>query len=366
MAYTVTESIESQQRTHTGAQRSYYAKWDGAGENSGELARTAIITHLSDYAEKYTTPNQGQIRKISEGSAIDYDHERRLDYWLHGFPATSTDVVEVPGTLGVHWRGTVKWGVRTSGAAKSPQKTAGASAFIAQIGTNVQVNVSPTMTGGVKGGAVDYFPLVYLLSKDLNTGETAAKAPLFAPGSLNAIEQDDDSAPIKIRGLNYNRPQADITLSLEVSGGEVSSAFKTTIIDAANDGTLNSDQFTIDGVLWEPLELLLVNATFRPEASGTTTIDLGFASGRRKTLTIGGASNKRTAALGDFVHGGPTFYFYEPSNPSTGPAYVSPHDYVWNFRQKNSTTNEMEVVNTSIHQPWPTAAYATMFGVSSL
>jgi hypothetical protein len=370
VGYVVSELIEGRSRPQSGAARRYRVKWDGVGQNSPELAREAVIAYLGDFAETYAAgPSRGQIRRISAGAAFDPATERRLDYWLHGFPIASADCDEVAGSDGGYYKAVVRWS-RPPSAGVGLAAAGGASELTAWVGTEVEINVSGATSAGVQGGAVDFLPLVYLLSRETQqvAADTVAKIPPFPYGAVNAFAPEADSGAVKIRGLNVQGPPARAQVTLEVSGAPISAAFRQAVVDAADAGTLNQNAFTINGIQWQPLEVLLVQADIRTRSEGSTVIELGFATGRRKALTVEASGDLRTAKVGAFVHGDPTFTFAWPETGlSAGPAYVSPHDYVWNYAAKDSNFNRTMVDHVSIHRPWQVLDYqASLFKVAAL
>jgi hypothetical protein len=171
------------------------------------------------------------------------------------------------------------------------------------------------------------------------------------------------------------------------------------VADAAVKGVTNSDTFTLGGISRNPGEILLVSAEF--EASYNTSqriedgdyssdsavvgrMNLGFAIGERESLIVTSTSGTGYNQLfksdvSNYVHrpsgeAAPLFYWQFPATPATTTVgadllfYIGPFDYIWRFIEDEQVGSNVisEVEWLSIHRPFTSTSFATLFGGSSL
>jgi hypothetical protein len=369
--FQVAETHRPRSRRDSTVTRVYGADWvadpaDTTTKPTEELARQAVIAYL------------GATREENSPSGP------FLSQRLYGLPFTSADPEEVAETRGKHWEVTVTWGdAGQSGAFSS--SASGASARASGDDPTASMTVSHGFSGQAAGGFLDTANLRLLLSRPQEGGGLRARP--FYLGAVNA-ERVDNS--ISVNGLNYNPPPADVTARLDLTSANVSADFVRSVVSAASTGLLNTDAFTVRGIAYAPLELLMVGADIQFGAETTVNIE-GVATTRRTTsfffqfasrpvtwLEVTGMGTTGALCANPYVPSGEPWV---PQVPLLGAGAVtragfgssrflpvSGHDYVWRFK---SSTLEGEVITdtldfVSVHKIWPEGAFQTLFGATGL
>lgn len=374
MGYTVTQSRDGDRLTDRRATRVYLAKWDGTGTNNVASAKQAIATYASTFVQDFTT---GAIRQLdADANEQPAATELRLSHWLHGFPADPLQVVELDN--GRWYRGTATYtriDVRRQVRTVGPLKRVTTDDDQGTENPDAAVEVSYDFAASAQGGFIDRAPLVASFARDTvqQGGLTLAKSPPFDLWSLNAIDDSSDGDQVvKVRGLEYQAPAADTFAQFDIQGGEVNAAWRRKILAAARRGTIDTAGMTIDGVEFQPLELMLVEARISTSSSGTTNVSLGFASGEVATVTVASSTGDDLATMSGLVEGAPQWRVGFPSGVGQ-PIAISPHYFGWTYYSKTAvtqgdTTRElMRSAYVQIHNYWATADFSVdLFGTNVL
>lgn len=385
MAFTVSESTEGHQHSDGACSRNYVVEWDGAGTSTTALARNAVLNYLYTQVEDIS---DGSIRTLG-GMESPTATEIRLRYRLHNMPIQGVTADEVRDSEGAYYIARARWAYRDQ--EQQGDLTVGVAAG---LNANAAFNVSYALNGRVEGSEIDYAPLIGVLRRDVRGSLSDVDAvPPFPLGALNCV-RDKIGEEIDVRGLRYSSPRVKFTVSIEMTGAPPDAALIKTWDDAANSGTLNTDTVTLGGITYLPYELCFCDFRVTAQRGATVEIDegdvetattannrllLGFSTGQRKTLTVvdtdagdvtaGENLATKKSDVSEFIHTDSSveFYWHSPAAPSS-PVVIGPHDYVWRFVDHEIENGVLtsEVKHLSIHRIFPSAAYGTLFGATTL
>lgn len=392
MGFTVTESIEARTQSNNAASRTYLVEWDGSGVSNTNTARAAAVTKLDSLVEDYST---GIERDLDEPDADPIaETERRLVYFLHGFPARSYQCDEVGETDGGVYRFVATWGIESDQLNQFI-----ATEFIAAAVADpddAEATYTSELSASAQGATIDYAPLAHLFvansSPVLETElpwqlDIKYASPPFDLGSLN-VEQPTADGELTLNGLSYSAPPIDQTVTLKLKAGSISADWASLMHQSAKRGVLNTDTMTVSNITYAPYTLLLSQFTIRYDNTGSLEVTIGFSTGYLTDVVFtpvssgwqygdSTATRYKTSLLDYFGKSFSILSPTDPTSPVTPPLVgsdrlvtVSSLDYVWSFMA--NTLDGLDKVSyrkyVCIHRVWGEATFGVggLLGVNTL
>jgi hypothetical protein len=276
---------------------------------------------------------------------------------------TVVEAQEIEGTSCKHFRVSATWEFQ---AVTTP--TAGTIA-----GNPAQVGY--TFSSSPASVFMDSAPLRAILALPEGGNTPAPKTP-FAHGDVNAERIDGE---VTVRGLDYTPPAPNIEVSISIPEEQLSTGFIRGLLDASYEGVLNTDEVTVAGLPFRPLELLFVDCQASYSVESGTSLILGFAAARRTVSLISSPNTSSARITPPWLD---TPVPYQPAYLAPGAAVeenifdnqpnskylvVSGHDFIWRFRD---TGVDKELKNSikfiSIHRLHREVAFGTLFGGTTI